>query len=86
MLEQIERREVDLIKLDIEGAEYQLLESVTKNDLQPFKQIFVEFHHPAIASLNRTHTKKIVNHICRLGYDVFTLDFINYLFYKHIDV
>ena len=41
----------DILKLDIEGAEYELLQSISADELVPFRQIFIEFHHhmPCIA-------------------------------------
>lgn len=36
-------REIDLLKIDIEGAEYEVMQSV-KSDLDSVKNIFVEYH------------------------------------------
>ena len=73
---------VDYLKLDLEGAEYELLENVELSDLLPFNQIFVEFHHRAVKRYSSKDTKKIVNLICTKGFKYFTLDDLNYLFYK----
>ena len=71
---------VDYIKLDLEGAEYELLSKVTEYELKAFKQIFVEFHHRAIKHYSINDTKKIVNSLCNKGFHAHTLDEHNYLF------
>ena len=76
-------KKIDLLKLDIEGAEYELLESVEKEDLAPFDQIFIEFHHVAVKKYSSKDTKRIVKKIHDFGFNVFTLDKVNFLFYKN---
>lgn len=72
---------IDLIKLDLEGAEYELLNEINDEDINLFKQIFIEFHHHCT---NHTiqETILLVRNICSKGFKVFTLDQHNYLFYK----
>jgi FkbM family methyltransferase len=72
---------VDFIKLDIEGAEYELLDKICDEDINPFKQIFIEFHHHC-TNHSTQETKFLVQDICSKGFKVFTLDHHNYLFYK----
>jgi len=81
LIERIDKSDVDLIKLDLEGAEYELLNSVKKEDLAPFRQIYVEFHHHCT---NHTigETEKIVNAIENFGFTSFSLDDHNYLFFR----
>jgi FkbM family methyltransferase len=38
-------KEVDLMKVDIEGAEYMMFESVSREQLRKVKRILIEFHH-----------------------------------------
>jgi hypothetical protein len=52
------------------------------NDLKPFKQIFVEFHHNAIRKYSIKDTKAIAKSLCEKGFNYFTLDNVNYLFYN----
>ncbi len=35
---------IDILKMDIEGAEYQLLQSMSQSDLAKVRRIFLEFH------------------------------------------
>lgn len=73
----------DFLKLDIEGAEYDLLCDVSENDLKAFKQIYVEFHHHAIKRYSSIDTNMIVSSICKKGFNSFSLDDHNYLFYRN---
>ena len=70
---------IDFIKLDLEGAEYELLKDATEEDLKSFKQIFVEFHHHC-TDYTKEETWAICDHICRQGFRPFTLEGHNYLF------
>ena len=73
---------IDILKLDIEGVEYELLDQVNSDDLSAFNQLFVEFHHRSIQRFSRKDTKNIIKKICTHGYKSITLDGDNYLFYR----
>ena len=81
LIKRIDKPRVDLLKLDLEGAEYDLLTNISDEDLKPFQQIFIEFHHH---NTNRSprETKVIVDSICNFGFKVFTFDDHNYLFFR----
>jgi len=70
------------IKLDLEGAEYDLLKNIKKEDLDLFDQIFVEFHHHAFEEYSKKDTMILVDRIRSLGFSGFSLDDHNFLFYK----
>ena len=72
---------VDFIKLDLEGAEYDLLDKISDEDINPFNQIFIEFHHHC-TNHSTQETRLLVQNICSKGFKFFTLDHHNYLFYK----
>lgn len=74
--------QVDLLKLDLEGAEYDLLNAVSAADLAPFRQIFVEFHHNAVPHLTPADTQARVHKLESLGLRSFSLDDVNYLFFR----
>jgi FkbM family methyltransferase len=82
LLDHLNLKEVDLLKLDLEGAEYELLENITEEDLKPFKQIYIEFHHFAVKGYSKRDTYRIVKKIKALGFKSFSLEYVNYLFYK----
>jgi FkbM family methyltransferase len=73
---------VDILKLDLEGAEYELFERMTAEELRPFKQLFVEFHHHAVSHFGDADTRRIVGQISGFGFRAFSLDDHNYLFYR----
>ena len=73
---------VDLLKLDLEGAEYEILERATPDQLFPFRQVFVEFHHHAVSHYSERDTQRIASLICGFGFRAFSLDDHNYLFYR----
>ena len=73
--------EISMLKLDLEGAEYELFKNLTQKDLVGYRQIFVEFHHHAIKKYTLEDTRKIVQKITDFGYKSFSLDDHNYLFY-----
>lgn len=73
---------VDLLKLDLEGAEYEIFEGIDVADLGPFGQIFIEFHHHALRRFTKDDTRRIVEKLCHGGLKTFTLDDHNYLFYR----
>lgn len=82
LLDKIGVNSVDILKLDIEGAEYQLLGNIRPEDLSPFKQIFIEFHHHAVSRYSQADTEKIARRIGDFGFNMFSLDNHNYIFWK----
>jgi FkbM family methyltransferase len=70
-----------LLKLDLEGAEYELLNAIDADTLQLFDQLFVEFHHHAVPRFSQEDTLQVVRRIQGLGFEAFSLDDENYLFY-----
>lgn len=77
---------VDYFKLDIEGAEYDLIEKLEQKDLANIKQLFIEFHHRHLPDYTINDTKKSVKKVESLGFESFTFDKRNYLFLnqKHL--
>jgi len=73
---------VDYIKLDLEGVEYDLLKGVKDEEINAFRQIFVEFHYHC-TNYTTGDTMAIVRHLRKKGFKSFTLDRHNYLFYKY---
>jgi FkbM family methyltransferase len=61
--------QVDLLKLDVEGAELDILDKLEKNDLKCFNQITVEFHEKYDPNLMQG-TFKTINRLSDLGFRV----------------
>lgn len=57
---------VDILKMDIEGAEYDALSSVIFSSVLP-NQILVEFHH-RFAGMGKTRTEDVVSRLRNIGY------------------
>ena len=73
---------VDYFKLDIEGAEYDLINGLKAGDLDKVDQLFLEFHHHCIPDYSPEDTKNSVKKIESFGFKSFTYDKHNYLFLK----
>lgn len=86
IFEQNNISKVDIMKVDIEGSEYDLLLNTDEEILTKIKQITVEFHE-FLDSRLKTETIKVFNRLTNLGFKHITKklhDFSNYdvLFYK----
>jgi FkbM family methyltransferase len=57
-------KNVSVLKMDIEGAEYEVLNSISKLDIP---QICVEFHH-FCTDFTSDDTEKCIKHLQRMGY------------------
>lgn len=82
LLKEFKIDKIDLLKLDLEGAEYELIENIVKSDLKNISQLFIEFHHHAIEKFNYKSTTACVNRIENFGYKSYTTDDHNYLFIR----
>jgi hypothetical protein len=57
---------IDLLKMDIEGAEYEVLEDIINAGI-PIKQLLIEFHH-RFKEIGIEKTIKTVKNIEKYGY------------------
>jgi len=62
---------IDVLKMDIEGAEYNVVEDMKQSDIRP-KQILVEFHH-RFSNVNARCTKKAYATLKKMGYGLFSV-------------
>jgi FkbM family methyltransferase len=71
LLQQNSHTYIDLLKIDIEGSEYDVLDDLLKRRL-PIRQILVEFHHAILPGISRKQTfgtiLKMMAAGCRLIY------------------
>ena len=72
--------EVEMVKVDIEGAEFELFEQFDFSVFKRTRQIFVEFHHNQISTRSTQDTKAIVAQFAAQGFTARTTDDVNYLF------
>ncbi len=73
---------VDYLKLDLEGIEYKLIEGAQASDFENVDQLFVEFHHHCIPEYSSADTSRLAHRVAGFGFEMFTLDDRNYLFYR----
>jgi FkbM family methyltransferase len=73
---------VALVKMDIEGAEYDVLEQTSDDLLRKVDQWIVEFHHEVIQRFSFSRTRQNIRRFEGLGYKTYTRDNVNFLFYR----
>lgn len=61
--------DIDLLKIDIEGSEYDVIRDIVENGLN-VKQICVEFHHGANFGHKRKDTVRAILALRKAGYDL----------------
>jgi FkbM family methyltransferase len=82
LLETIKLGSADYLKLDLEGVEYRVLEAASRETLDKFGQIFVEFHHHCMPQYSQASTRAIARKMESYGFSSFSYDDHNYLFYR----
>ena len=60
--------QLDLLKIDVEGAEYRAIPDVLSSGIRP-AQIMVEFHH-RIRGIRHRHTRRAIRLLTQAGYRV----------------
>ena len=62
---------IAILKMDIEGAEYQVIEDMAASTIRPV-QVLVEFHH-RFRSVGLKKTKDAVERLRKMGYGLFSV-------------
>ena len=63
--------QIDLLKIDIEGAEYEVLEGLLESPIKP-GQLLVEFHH-RFPGIGVERTAEIIRKLRKAGYKIFAI-------------
>lgn len=71
ILHELGHDRIDLLKMDIEGAEYAVIEDLEKSSIRP-KQILVEFHH-RFEGISIAATKQSISMLRAMGYALFAV-------------
>lgn len=69
LVEEFGNSHIDLLKIDIEGAEYSVLESILKSPIK-IKQIAVEFHNGVLPGIPRSRTIRSLISMFMKGYRI----------------
>lgn len=79
IMSELGHERIDVLKMDIEGAEYEVIESMAQEKIRP-KQILVEFHHrfPAVGIYK---TKTALSILSKLNYSLFFVSQTNQEFF-----
>ncbi len=62
---------ISLMKIDVEGAEYEIIDSILNNGVLP-EQILIEFHH-RFSNKNKKMTQNSLKDLQRFGYKIFSI-------------
>jgi FkbM family methyltransferase len=62
---------IDLLKMDIEGTEYDVIEDLSTNNLRP-RQLLAEFHH-GMYGITRDKTVIALRRLNAMGYRIFSI-------------
>ena len=75
IMKELGHNKIDVLKMDIEGAEYQVIDDIIESNIRPL-QILVEFHHrfPGV-SVNQTETS--IAGLRAMGYLLFSVSASN---------
>jgi FkbM family methyltransferase len=69
IMKDLNHSSIDLIKMDIEGFEYEVLENMMQEKIRP-KYILVEFHH-TLYGIKREKTKALVRQLKEYHYKIY---------------
>jgi FkbM family methyltransferase len=69
IMQSLAHRTIDVLKMDIEGAEYEVLDEILQSAL-PVQQILVEFHH-RFPEIGIERTRRAVDQLNAAGYRIF---------------
>jgi FkbM family methyltransferase len=72
---------IDLLKIDVEGAEYDVIDHLLRHKL-PVKQVLVEFHHNIHPGIPRSRSIRYILKMVRAGYKLLKQDGANHTFYN----
>lgn len=71
IMAELGHKKIDILKLDVEGAEYDVIDDLYASKIYP-GQILVEFHH-RFPGVGAAKTKNAINRIKLMGYKLFCI-------------
>ena len=79
LMAQFGHSHIDLLKLDIEGCEYEVIDDILERRI-PVRQICVEFHHGIVPGVRRSQTIRSILKLLGHGYKLVCRDCANHTF------
>jgi len=71
IMKDLGHNEIDVLKMDIEGAEYGVIKNIESTGIRP-KQLLIEFHH-RFPEVGIEKTKEAIEIIKKMGYGLFSV-------------
>ena len=71
IMQQLNHKKIDVLKIDIEGAEYEVIDNILSENID-IVQILVEFHH-RLKPFSIEKTKQAIQKLNKTGYKVFNV-------------
>ena len=75
IMEELGHERIDILKMDIEGAEYDVIDDISQSDIRP-QQILVEFHH-RFPGIGMKKTKEAIERLKLMEYRLFSVSDTN---------
>ena len=75
-------RKVDVLKIDVEGAEYDLLLRAPSELLAKTGQVLVEFHHHCVVGVSEADNERVIERLTQLNFLHHSVDGVNYIFFR----
>jgi len=72
VMNELGHEKIDLLKMDIEGAEYEVIDDILASHVK-IDQILVEFHHNKFQKIGVSDTKKAVRKLQENGFKLFSI-------------
>ena len=66
IMQRLNHQRIDVLKMDVEGAEYAVIDTLSEQGFLP-QQLMIEFHH-GMYGYRPADTKKALATLCKLGY------------------
>jgi FkbM family methyltransferase len=71
IIKKLDHSKIDILKMDIEGAEYEVIEDILTLPM-PVSQILIEFHH-RFGHIGVKQTRQAISSLNRAGYKIFNV-------------
>ena len=81
LLETVGKEMISILKIDTEGAEYDMISNLQRKDLERIRQLMIEFHHDRVEGITWRDTASAIKTIEGLGMKSFVYNGRDCLFY-----